>query len=126
MDRQGTRRLVFINSMVRGTEGFLEGTYEGFEAKLRQQVLPAVTEIAHAGRENLAATWAGDVRRAADDVARHGLRVCALPGCGATEPQPKTFKVCGRCRRVCYCSAAHQTQDWRRHKRADTCATAPQ
>ncbi len=26
--------------------------------------------------------------RAAADVARHGLRGCALPECGATEPHP--------------------------------------
>jgi hypothetical protein len=45
-------------------------------------------------------------QRAAEDVARHGLRACGLPECGATEPQPKAFKVCSRCRRVCYCSGA--------------------
>jgi hypothetical protein len=57
--------------------------------------------------------------RAAADVARHGLRACALPECGAVEPQPKVFKLCSRCRGVVYCSAAHQQQDWRRHKRAE-------
>jgi hypothetical protein len=68
---------------------------------------------------------ADDVRRAADaDVARHGLRACALPGCGATEPHPKLFKLCARCRRAAYCSAAHQREDWRRHKRAE-CSGAP-
>jgi hypothetical protein len=51
-----------------------------------------------------------------DDVARHGLRTCALPECGKTECEPKAFKLCSRCRRVCYCSSAHQHQDWRRHK----------
>jgi hypothetical protein len=91
-----------------------------------------------AGRDE--APFAGDARvllksfqqkqaatqeRAAADVARHGLRACALPGCGATEPQPKTFKLCGRCRGVVYCSAAHQAEDWRRHKRADGCKTPP-
>jgi hypothetical protein len=68
---------------------------------------------------SLAATWQTLERRAAEDVARHGLRACALPGCGATEPRPKTFKVCGRCRRACYCSAAHQAADWPRYKRED-------
>jgi hypothetical protein len=62
-------------------------------------------------------------QRSAADVARHGLRACALPECGAVEPEPKTFKLCGRCRAVCYCSAAHQQQDWKRHKRADGCKT---
>jgi hypothetical protein len=60
-------------------------------------------------------------QRAIDDVARHGLRRCALPDCGAVEPHPKAFKVCSRCRGAVYCSAAHQREDWRRHKRADGC-----
>jgi hypothetical protein len=60
-------------------------------------------------------------QRADADMARHGLRACALPECDAVEPQPKAFKICSRCRAVCYCSAAHQQADWRRHKRADGC-----
>ena len=56
---------------------------------------------------------------AAADVARHGLRRCALPGCGAAEPHPKAFKVCGRCKSTAYCSAEHAAQDWRRHKHAE-------
>ena len=56
---------------------------------------------------------------AAADVARHGLRRCTLPGCGATEPHPKAFKVCGRCKSIAYCSAEHAAQDWHRHKHAE-------
>jgi hypothetical protein len=63
-------------------------------------------------------------QRADSDLARFGLRACALPECDAVEPEPKLFKVCGRCRAVCYCSAAHQQADWRRHKRTDGCAAA--
>jgi hypothetical protein len=63
-------------------------------------------------------------QRAAADVARHGLRACALPECAAKEPHPKAFKLCGRCRGVVYCSAAHQAEDWRRHKRDDGCKAA--
>jgi hypothetical protein len=62
--------------------------------------------------------------RAAADVARFGLRACALPDCNAVEPQPKAFKVCGRCRTVVYCSAAHQAEDWKRHKKHDGCSKA--
>jgi hypothetical protein len=62
---------------------------------------------------------------AAADVARHGLRCCALPSCGATEPHPKAHKICGRCRGAAYCCAAHSAQDWRRHKREDSCAPRP-
>ncbi len=64
------------------------------------------------------------LRNAAADAARHGLRTCALPECGQEEAHAKQFKVCGRCRSVVYCSAAHQTADWRRHKRNDGCKAA--
>jgi hypothetical protein len=60
--------------------------------------------------------------RAAADVARHGLRRCTLPDCGAQEPHPKAFKLCGRCKSVAYCSPEHAAQDWRRHKR-DGCSS---
>jgi hypothetical protein len=63
-------------------------------------------------------------QNAAADVARHGLRACALPECAHTEPHPKAFKLCGRCRGAAYCSVAHQQADWRRHKRADGCKAA--
>jgi hypothetical protein len=61
----------------------------------------------------------------AADAARHGLRRCALPACDAQEPHPKLFKLCGRCRGVAYCCAAHSVEDWKRHKREDGCAAAP-
>jgi hypothetical protein len=63
-------------------------------------------------------------RNATADAARHGLRACALPECGKTEAHAKEFKMCGRCRGVVYCSPAHQTADWRRHKREDGCKAA--
>jgi hypothetical protein len=61
---------------------------------------------------------------AAADAARHGLRRCALPACHAQEPHPKLFKLCGRCRGVAYCGAAHCAEDWKRHKREDGCKAA--
>jgi hypothetical protein len=61
---------------------------------------------------------------ASDDLARHGLRRCALPSCGAQEPHPKLFKLCGRCRGAAYCGAAHSVEDWKRHKREDGCKPA--
>jgi hypothetical protein len=62
--------------------------------------------------------------KAAADVARHGLRCCALPACGATEAHPKLYKLCGRCRGAAYCCAAHAAEDWKRHKREDGCRAA--
>jgi hypothetical protein len=58
---------------------------------------------------------------AAADLARHGLRTCTLPACGATEPHPRFFKCCSRCRSVFYCSQEHQREDWPRHRAADRC-----
>jgi hypothetical protein len=63
--------------------------------------------------------------RAAADVARHGLRSCALPSCNSAEPAPKSYKLCGRCRGAAYCCAAHSKEDWKRHKREDGCAPPP-
>ncbi len=62
--------------------------------------------------------------RAAADVARHGLRRCALPFCDAQEAHPKLFKLCGRCRGAAYCCAGHSKEDWKRHKREDGCTAA--
>jgi hypothetical protein len=62
--------------------------------------------------------------RGAADVARHGLRRCALPACDAQEPHPKLFKLCGRCRGAAYCCAGHSKEDWKRHKREDGCTAA--
>jgi hypothetical protein len=76
------------------------------------------------GQQMIHTVVAARHRRAAEDIARHGLRACTLPECQQTEPYPKTFKVCSRCRAACYCSAAHQQQDWRRHKREDGCSAA--
>jgi hypothetical protein len=100
------------------------------EAALRQLMqrnraeLPACRN-ATATIDDLAQHMAAEQQqRTTSDIARFGLRTCALPECQHTEPHPKAFKVCGRCRSVCYCSAAHQQADWRRHKRADGCAAA--
>jgi hypothetical protein len=89
----------------------------------REERLEASAEVAAFDEEALNYA-AQQQQRAAADVARHGLRKCALPECAAKEPQPKAFKVCSRCRGACYCSVAHQQQDWRRHKREDGCAAA--
>jgi hypothetical protein len=62
--------------------------------------------------------------RGVADVARHGLRRCALPACGDTEPHPKAYKLCGRCRGAAYCCAQHSKEDWKRHKREDGCKAA--
>ena len=52
------------------------------------------------------------------DIAKHGLRDCALPSCFKTEKTVKEFAECSGCRSVVYCCLEHQALDWRAHKRA--------
>jgi hypothetical protein len=59
--------------------------------------------------------------RAAAAEAKYGLQRCALPACAAQEPAARTYKRCSRCGTVYYCCAAHQQEDWKRHKHADGC-----
>jgi hypothetical protein len=51
--------------------------------------------------------------------------MCALAGCGARgrDGGAKKLLRCGTCRAACYCSAAHQREDWGRHK--GQCSTPP-
>jgi hypothetical protein len=58
---------------------------------------------------------AGCMRCAA---ARARGAMCALAGCGARSRADSAKKLlrCGTCLAACYCSAAHQREDWRRHK----------
>jgi hypothetical protein len=100
------------------------GLTQADEARLRQ-MQPVVGQLARAREARFVQRARADLtaqcERGAADIARHGLRACALPDCAQTELRPKTFKVCGRCKAAAYCCAAHQQQDWRRHKRADGC-----
>jgi hypothetical protein len=102
----------------------LHGLSSADEAALRVLLRRVDASLnAHAGPD-LSEYTAAMRQRAADDVARHGLRACALPECAATEPHPKAFKLCSRCKTVVYCCKEHQQVDWRRHKRDDGCKAA--
>ncbi len=94
------------------------------EVKLRD-LQQALAQGESARRERLTNRLAAVDTRAAADVARHGLRSCALPSCSTKEQYPKTYKLCGRCRGAAYCCAAHSKEDWKRHKREDGCAAPP-
>ena len=52
------------------------------------------------------------------DIAKHGLRDCALLSCAKTERTVKEFAGCSGCRSVVYCCLEHQALDWRAHKKA--------
>ena len=56
--------------------------------------------------------------RQREDIAKHGLRECALPSCAKTEKTVKEFAHCSGCRSVVYCCAEHQGLDWTKHKKA--------
>ena len=51
------------------------------------------------------------------DIAKLGLRNCALPSCSKTEKTVKEFAGCSGCRSVVYCCLEHQALDWRAHKK---------
>ena len=86
---------------------------QGGGLALAQRMLPSIEERAAQLQQH-----------ARVDLARHGLSSCALPSCAATEPHPKAFKVCARCRSCAYCGVEHQRADWGRHKREDGCQPA--
>ena len=52
------------------------------------------------------------------DIAKHGLRDCALPSCSKTEKTVKEFSLCAGCRAQVYCCLEHQALDWKAHKKA--------
>ena len=52
------------------------------------------------------------------DIAKHGLRDCALPSCAKTERTVKEFSLCAGCRSQVYCCLEHQALDWKAHKKA--------
>ena len=56
--------------------------------------------------------------REREDIAKHGLRDCALPSCSKTEKTVKEFAHCSGCRSVVYCCAEHQGLHWTKHKKA--------
>ena len=58
-----------------------------------------------------------DARQRAD-IAKHGLRDCALSSCTKTEKTVKEFAHCSGCRSVVYCCLEHQALDWTKHKKA--------
>ena len=74
-----------------------------------------VLQTGNARAEQVAAKFDA-LRRA--DIAKHGLRDCALPSCDKTERTVKEFAGCTGCRSVVYCCLEHQALDWRAHKKA--------
>lgn len=56
--------------------------------------------------------------RKEEDVRKHGLKACGLPGCGAVEKSVHGFSVCSNCHRESYCCAQHSVKHWPEHRQA--------
>jgi hypothetical protein len=87
-------------------------------------VLPRCRHLAHAAcRTACGSCPCAAQRRKGGHVSctPDGMRdMCALPGCGARSRDGGAKKLlrCGTCRAACFCGAARQREDWRRHKGA--------
>jgi len=44
------------------------------------------------------------------------LNKCCQPGCEKKEQTLNQFKLCSRCKKVCYCTLECQRKAWRKHK----------
>ena len=60
------------------------------------------------------------------DVAKHGLKECALPSCGKREVSVGQHKRCSACLSMWYCSAEHGALHWKEHKPVCRATTASQ
>ena len=60
------------------------------------------------------------------DVAKYGLKECALPSCGKLEASVGEHVRCSACRSAWYCSAEHGTLHWKEHKPVCRATTASQ
>ena len=74
--------------------------------------------VLETGIDNAKQSLATFKARQRADIAKHGLRDCALPSCSKTEKTVKEFAGCSGCRSVAYCCLEHQALDWRAHKKA--------
>jgi hypothetical protein len=84
---------------------------------LRHGIVAAKLRAAAAQHDGAACAHAAGCARCATLRARG--EACALPSCGArgrAEGGGKKLLRCGTCRAECYCSPAHQREDWGRHK----------
>ena len=60
------------------------------------------------------------------DIAKHGLKECALPSCGKLEASVGQHKRCSACRSAWYGSAEHGALHWKEHKPICRATTASQ
>jgi hypothetical protein len=91
---------------------------------MRQRLHACLHAAAHTHDNDAAQCGDAECRRCAELRARGEL--CALPGCGARSRDggAKRLLRCGTCRAACYCGAAHQREDWRRHRGGCAAAAA--
>ena len=101
----------------------IEPSFDPFRASLRDKLAaPAMRKMLCArgltfSEDDAKAARALAAARRVADLAEHGLRACALPGCGLLEACVKHFKFCSRCCSAWYCSEEHAVQHWKEHKK---------
>ena len=104
--------------------GYLEPTFcVAFLRKWRSNAVSSVLRARGVLQAGIAVSQEDNAEfeaRQRADVAKHGLRVCALPSCSKTEKTAKEFAGCTGCRSVVYCCLEHQALDWDTHR--PTCA----
>jgi hypothetical protein len=101
----------------------LAGALEALEARRAQDAdaetarLQLIRRLQPAAQRHDAAPCAVSACKRCAEARARGI-MCALPGCGARSRDGGAKKLlrCGTCRAACYCSAAHQREDWGRHK----------
>jgi len=114
-------------------EEVLEGDVQGVIARMTPPRVGFAAALAEAW-DAVLASGARERRRAAQGRPAGGaqqqgraagppLQRCGFASCGVFEPVPAKFKSCAACRRVFYCSKAHQVADWRAGHKA-TCNSA--
>ena len=92
-----------------------------FLRKWRSEAVSSVLRargVLQAGVACVEQTTAEFEARQREDIAKHGLRDCALPSCAKTEKTVKEFAHCSSCRTVVYCCGEHQGLHWTKHKKA--------
>ena len=83
----------------------------------RARGLLDITEITERAREEAAS-------KRHVDIAKHGLKHCALPSCDKQEASVGQHKRCSACRSAWYCSSEHAALQWKEHKPVCRATTA--
>ena len=117
----GECRVVAMIEMHMNPRDYDPAFYAAVLRKWRSEAVSSVLRargVLQAGIAKSEQTAAEFEARRRADIAKHGLRDCALPSCSKMEKTVKEFAGCSGYRTVVYCCLEHQALDWRAHKKA--------